>query len=409
MQNLGVALGAYAQEANRQRELARQDEMLAMQKEQFGWQRDEQQEKKDYRSRVGELQREHGTFKQLYADPLKNRAQLEPILSRHGVRIGDDGNYYDTSGKAYAPAQLGAMADTTYLNALYAIGRPEDFAQGLTTARDWNYKLGRDTTVDSREDRKLGQTDRQLDITDNRYTQMLELERQKLALERELGFARIGAMRAAGHGGDGGGMTPQEQAQVQGLWQKYQNAVSSGDEKGAAAAARELELLRSTFAINRGKFPAINSNITRDPRPGAMGYDALGGTGLIQDKATGTLFKQDDKGNLVPVKMPGAVSALDAALKSERDAIAGKQAGLTVVPPPKQTGGHFSAPPNPFAGRNDAGARLRQFDAEHTVGLTSMDPIARTRALVDRAALERELGLSSGVQSQVPFQIPSFR
>ena len=55
---------------------------------------------------------------------------------------------------------------------------------------------------------------------------------------------------------------------------------------------------------------AVLEGAPKNSRPGAMGYEALGSTGLIQDKVTGALFRQDEEGNLVPAQTGNSFDSL---------------------------------------------------------------------------------------------------
>lgn len=52
---LGIALGAYTNEYNNQRNMRKDDEIHALKKEEFGWKRDEVEQEKTYKSKVAEL------------------------------------------------------------------------------------------------------------------------------------------------------------------------------------------------------------------------------------------------------------------------------------------------------------------------------------------------------------------
>ena len=239
------------------------------------------------------------------------------------------------------------------------------------------------------------------------YGNESELARLKLALEErkanayiaELGQARGGSDSAGG----ASGLTPEEQTHLNRAWEGYQIAMASGDGTAIARAAQNLEMLRSTFAVQRGKFPSIGGNNTRtpsDPEATKAFYDFVKNNPEASDQVLRSVKKN--------LGLPVEPTKGDLLLENERN---GQRpaAGLSLAPAPRQSGGHFTAPQNPYAGRADAAAALRQFNSDRAVDLSSMNPVVRTRALLERDALARELGLVAPTQSQIPFQLPNTR
>jgi hypothetical protein len=198
-------------------------------------------------------------------------------------------------------------------------------------------------------------------------------------------------------------LTPEEQTQLNRAWEGYQLAMASGDGTAIARAAQNLEMLRSTFAVQRGKFPSIGGNNTRtpsDPEATKAFYDFVKNNPEASDQVLRSVKKN--------LGLPVEPTKLDLMLENERN---GQRpaAGLSLAPAPRQSGGHFTAPQNPYAGRAEAAAALRQFNSDRAADLTSMNPVVRTRAFLERDALARELGLLAPTQSQIPFQLPNTR
>ena len=250
--------------------------------------------------------------------------------------------------------------------------------------------------ANSAKDERRWQADHGLKADENSwkkayYGNESELARLKLALEERKANAYIAELgRTRGGSGDAGGasgLTPEEQTQLNRAWEGYQIAMASGDGTAIARAAQNLEMLRSTFAVQRGKFPSIGGNNTRtpsDPEATKAFYDFVKNNPEASDQVLRSVKKK--------LGLPVEPTKLDLLLENERN---GQRpaAGLSLAPAPRQSGGHFTAPQNPYAGRAEAAAALRQFNSDRAVDLSSMNPVVRTRALLERDALARELGL----------------
>jgi len=407
MNNLGIALGAYTQEMNRQREQQRADAADQRQQQQFDLQMQEAERVKGIRSqRESEVQR----LKQIRGalanpnDPA-NWTVLQQAAKDYGIgnieRMGNSVGVFaggEQGVPQFKPLDLGAYSNAVMERLAFA-----DAEQALP------YLHGQATAA--KEDARWN-ADHGLKADENSwkkayYGNESELARLKLALEErkanayiaELGRARGGS----GGAGDASGLTPEEQTQLNRAWEGYQLAMASGDGTAIARAAQNLEMLRSTFAVQRGKFPSIGGNNTRapsDPEATKAFYDFVKNNPEASDQVLRSVKKN--------LGLPVEPTKLDLMLENERN---GQRpaAGLSLAPAPRQSGGHFTAPQNPYAGRAEAAAALRQFNSDRAVDLSSMNPVVRARALLERDALARELGLVAPTQSQIPFQLPNTR
>ena len=407
MNNLGIALGAYTQEMNRQREQQRADAADQRQQQQFDLQMQEAERVKGIRSqRESEVQR----LKQIrgaLANPndQTNWTVLQQAAKDYGVgnieRMGNSVGVFaggEQGVPQFKPLDLGAYSNAVMERLAFA-----DAEQALPYLQN---------QANSAKDERRWQADYGLKADENSwkkayYGNESELARLKLALEErkanayiaELGQARGGSDSAGG----ASGLTPEEQTQLNRAWEGYQIAMASGDGTAIARAAQNLEMLRSTFAVQRGKFPSIGGNNTRtpsDPEATKAFYDFVKNNPEASDQVLRSVKKN--------LGLPVEPTKLDLMLENERN---GQRpaAGLSLAPAPRQSGGHFTAPQNPYAGRAEAAAALRQFNSDRAVDLSSMNPVVRTRALLERDALARELGLVAPTQSQIPFQLPNTR
>ena len=407
MNNLGIALGAYTNEMNRQREQQRADAADQRQQQQFDLQMQEAERVKGIRSqRESEVQR----LKQIRGaltnpnDPT-NWTVLQQAAKDYGVgnieRMGNSVGVFaggEQGVPQFKPLDLGAYSNAVMERLAFA-----DSEQALPYLQNQE---------NSAKDERRWQADYGLKADENSwkkayYGNESELARLKLALEErkanayiaELGQARGGSDSAGG----ASGLTPEEQTHLNRAWEGYQIAMASGDGTAIARAAQNLEMLRSTFAVQRGKFPSIGGNNTRtpsDPEATKAFYDFVKNNPEASDQVLRSVKKN--------LGLPVEPTKLDLMLENERN---GQRpaAGLSLAPAPRQSGGHFTAPQNPYAGRADAAAALRQFNSDRAVDLSSMNPVVRTRALLERDALARELGLVAPTQSQIPFQLPNTR
>ena len=411
MNNLGIALGAYTDETNRQREQQRADAADQRQQQQFDLQMQESERVKGIRSQRESMVNELKAYRSALDNPYdeRNFALLRDGAKKHGygdlTRMGGTLGVF-TGGeqgvpqfKPLNPEDFKAQINSAMMDQLvYA-----DPEQALPYLQN---------QANSAKDERRWQADYGLKADENSwkkayYGNESELARLKLALEErkanayiaELGQARGGSDSAGG----ASGLTPEDQTQLNRAWEGYQIAMASGDGTAIARAAQNLEMLRSTFAVQRGKFPSIGGNNTRtpsDPEATKAFYDFVKNNPEASDQVLRSVKKN--------LGLPVEPTKLDLLLENERN---GQRpaAGLSLAPAPRQSGGHFTAPQNPYAGRAEAAAALRQFNSDRAVDLSSMNPVVRTRALLERDALARELGLVAPTQSQIPFQLPNTR
>ncbi len=392
MNNLGIALGAYTQEMNRQREQQRADAADQRQQQQFDLQMQEAERVKGIRSqRESEVQR----LKQIRGalanpnDPT-NWTVLQQAAKDYGVgnieRMGNSVGVFaggEQGVPQFKPLDLGAYSNAVmerlaFADADQAMPYLQNQANYAKDERRWQ-------AGQTLEQQKLGLQRDELGVKRDYYTGSLENDRIK-----SLAYARGIAAQGGGGRGDAGGasgLTPEEQTHLNRAWEGYQLAMASGDGTAIARAAQNLEMLRSTFAVQRGKFPSIGGNNTRtpaDPEATKAFYDFVKNNPDATDQVLRSVKKN--------LGLPVEPTKLDLLLENERN---GQRpaAGLSLAPAPRQSGGHFTAPQNPYAGRAEAAAALRQFNSDRAVDLSSMNPVVRTRALLERDALARELGL----------------
>ena len=165
---------------------------------------------------------------------------------------------------------------------------------------------------DARWNAAHGLKTRELDGTLDYRNRQLALQERELAANTAYRNAAL-ALRGQGGGRGGagaGGLSPVESDALLKLQEAY---VATNDPAERARIAQQYSLMQNRIQLARGKVPNLPSAMVQNPRPGAMGYEALGSTGLIQDKATGTLYRQDEEGNLVPAQ---AGSSFDTLLEN---------------------------------------------------------------------------------------------
>ena len=312
MNNLGIALGAYTQETNRQREQQRADAADQRQQQQFDLQMQEAERVKGIRSqRESEVQR----LKQIRGalanpnDPT-NWTVLQQAAKDYGVgnieRMGNSVGVFaggEQGVPQFKPLDLGAYSNAVMERLAFA-----DAEQALP------YLHGQATAAkeDARWNAAHGLKTRELDGTMDYRNRQLSLQERELAANTAYRNAAL-ALRGQGGGRGGagaGGLSPVESDALLKLQEAY---VATNDPAERARIAQQYSLMQNRIQLARGKVPNLPSAMVQNPRPGAMGYEALGSTGLIQDKATGTLYRQDEEGNLVPAQ---AGSSFDTLLEN---------------------------------------------------------------------------------------------
>lgn len=413
MSNFGIALGAFSNEMNRQREQQRADAADQRQQQQFDLQMQEAERVKGVRSQRESMVNELKAYRSALDNPYdeRNFALLRDGAKKHGygdlTRMGGTLGVF-TGGEQGVPqfkplnpedfkAQINSamMDQLVYADPEQVVPYLQNQANSAKDERRWQ-------AGQTLEQQKLGLQRDELGVKRDFYTGSLKNDHIKA-----LAYAQAARSQGGGGGsGDAGGasgLTPEEQTQLNRAWEGYQLAMASGDGTAIARAAQNLEMLRSTFAVQRGKFPSIGGNNTRtpaDPEATKAFYDFVKNNPEASDQVLRSVKKN--------LGLPVEPTKLDLLLENERN---GQRpaAGLSLAPAPRQSGGHFTAPQNPYAGRAEAAAALRQFNSDRAVDLSSMNPVVRTRALLERDALARELGLVAPAQSQIPFQLPNTR
>lgn len=301
MNNLGIALGAYTDEMNRQREQQRADAANQRQQQQFDLQMQEAERAKGIRSqRESEVQR----LKQIRGalanpnDPA-NWTVLQQAAKDYGIgnieRMGNSVGVFaggEQGVPQFKPLDLGAY--TKIARERLAMLEPESAMAYMDSVDARAYDEGW-------KNKTFGLKTRELDDMMDYRNRLLSLQEREMAANTAYSNAAL-ALRGQGWGRGGagaGGLSPEESDTLLKLQEAY---AATNDPAERARIAQQYNLVQNRIQLARGKVPNLPSAMVQNLRPGAMGYEALGSTGLIQDKATGTLYKQDEEGNLVPAQ-----------------------------------------------------------------------------------------------------------
>ena len=295
---LGVALGAATQEWNNQRKLAREDEALAMQKqqhanqqEQFGWTRDAQTEQK----RVQDAEKALAAkYQPLFAGAAKgDYSGFDPLIQAYNSQQGGfgDGHYagmqstpqgtvvnrWDGKGNVVGSHRLDPQTAMELLQQAYMLERG-----GLGAAQFKEVQqMGLDARKTKATERTADATMKNADTMEKHRQNQYDLEINKpivandgtgriVSISRD-GKSVLGTFGAArpvlGHGGGGGGkdysLNPQEQAQLAGILERY-NATT--DERERAKIAQEYQMAQSYLQLRRGKVPNLPGGLVNNPK-----------------------------------------------------------------------------------------------------------------------------------------------
>lgn len=300
MNNLGIALGAYTNEMNRQREQQRADAADQRQQQQFDLQMQEAERVKGIRSqRESEVQRLQ-QIRGALANPNDpaNWTVLQQAAKDYGVgnieRMGNSVGVFaggEQGVPQFKPLDLGAYSNAVmerlaFADAEQALPYLQNQANLAKDERRWQ-------AGQTLEQQKLGLQRDELGVKRDYYTGDLENDRIKA-----LAYAQ-----AARSQGGGGRSSRPEMREV--TWMGQDGKPRTG----LVAFAQEGGRLRAydpatgqELPVQDPRFRAVLEGAPKNSRPGAMGYEALGSSGFIQDKATGALFRQDEEGNLVPAQ-----------------------------------------------------------------------------------------------------------
>lgn len=223
---LGVAMGAGVEEWNRQQQMAeskrRHDESMAMQQEQFGWQRDERARQRQTRDRAQQVYNDYRKGQQALADLSnpENAAYVAQALKQYGygdysVNNGQLGRIVQDAQQGasrFEPANMDALRrqiDTDYLSQLAGVD-PMQFGQHLRGEREWGYKLGRDAVKDDQFGREIGVKEEANRITDAHRQGALALQGRELEMRAPLIQAQAAHYGQRGTGGTRGDMTEEQ-------------------------------------------------------------------------------------------------------------------------------------------------------------------------------------------------------
>lgn len=308
MNNLGIALGAYTDEMNRQREQQRADAADQRQQQQFDLQMQEAERVKGIRSqRESEVQRLQ-QIRGALANPNDpaNWTVLQQAAKDYGVgnieRMGNSVGVFaggEQGVPQFKPLDLGAYSNAVmerlaFADAEQALPYLQNQANSAKDERRWQ-------AGQTLEQQKLGLQRDELGVKRDYYTGSLENDRIKA-----LAYAQ-----AARSQGGGGRSSRPEMREV--TWMGQDGKPRTG----LVAFAQEGGRLRAydpatgqELPVQDPRFRAVLEGAPKNSRPGAMGYEALGSSGFIQDKATGALFRQDEEGNLVPAQTGGSFENL---------------------------------------------------------------------------------------------------
>ena len=328
MNNLGIALGAYTQEMNRQREQQRADAADQRQQQQFDLQMQEAERVKGIRSqRESEVQRLQ-QIRGALANPNDpaNWTVLQQAAKDYGVgnieRMGNSVGVFvggEQGVPQFKPLDLGAY--TKIARERLAMLEPESAMAYMDSVDARAYDEGW-------KNKTFGLEQRKLDIS--RDSDAWKRDAAMRGLDIDELKARAYARGIAAQSGGGGRSSRPEMREV--TWMGQDGKPRTG----LVAFAQEGGRLRAydpatgqELPVQDPRFRAVLEGAPKNSRPGAMGYEALGSTGLIQDKATGTLYRQDEEGNLVPAQ---AGSSFDRLLENFGSALR-PQDGLPSIKP----------------------------------------------------------------------------
>ncbi len=301
MNNLGIALGAYTNEMNRQREQQRADAADQRQQRQFDLQMQEAERVKGIRSqRESEVQRLQ-QIRGALANPNDpaNWTVLQQAAKDYGVgnieRMGNAVGVFaggEQGVPQFKPLDLGAY--TKLARERLAMLEPESAMAYMDSADARAYDEGW-------KNKTFGLEQRKLDIT--RDSDAWKRDAAMRGLDIDELKARAYARGIAAQGGGGSRSSRPEMREV--TWMGQDGKPRTG----LVAFAQEGGRLRAydpatgqELPVQDPRFRAVLEGAPKNSRPGAMGYEALGSSGFIQDKATGALFRQDEEGNLVPAQ-----------------------------------------------------------------------------------------------------------
>ncbi len=295
---LGVALGAATQEWNNQRKMAREDEAFAMQKqqhanqqEQFGWQRDAQTEQKRIQDAEKALA---AKYQPLFAAAAKgDYSGFDPLIQAYNSQQGGfgDGHYagmqstpqgtvvnrWDGKGNSVGSYKLDPQTAQELLQQAYMLERSGLGANQFKEVQQMGLDLRKTKATERTADATMKNAE-----TQDRYRQdQVDLAKSQVSYQndgtgRVLAFSRdgklIGTFGAArpvlGHGGGGGGgrdysLTPQEQAGLQGILERY-NAAKTPEER--ARIGQEYQMAQSYLQLRRGKVPNLPGGMVSTPK-----------------------------------------------------------------------------------------------------------------------------------------------
>lgn len=288
---LGVALGAATQEWNNQRKLAREDEALAMQKqqhanqqEQFGWARDAQTEQK----RVQDAEKALAAkYQPMFAAAAKgDYSGFDPLIQAYNSQQGGfgDGHYagmqstpqgtvvnrWDGKGNSVGSYKLDPQTAQELLQQAYMLERSGLGANQFKEVQQMGLDLRKTKATERTSDASM----RGADATYmNAETQRGYRDDQKPLLQAQAQLARAQAgyynrmPREGGGGGGGGGkdysLNPQEQATLAGILERY-NATT--DERQRAKIAQEYQMAQSYLQLRRGKVPNLPGGLVNNPK-----------------------------------------------------------------------------------------------------------------------------------------------
>ena len=328
MSNFGIALGAYTNEMNRQREQQRADAADQRQQQQFDLQMQEAERVKGIRSqRESEVQRLQ-QIRGALANPNDpaNWAVLQQAAKDYGVgnieRMGNSVGVFaggEQGVPQFKPLDLGAY--TKIARERLAMLEPESAMAYMDSVDARAYDEGWKNKTFGLEQNKLNLT-RDSDAW-KRDAAMRGLDIDELK-------ARAYARGIAAQSGGGGRSSRPEMREV--TWMGQDGKPRTG----LVAFAQEGGRLRAydpatgqELPVQDPRFRAVLEGAPKNSRPGAMGYEALGSSGFIQDKATGALFRQDEAGNLVPAQVG---SSFDTLLQNFSNALAPQDGRPSIKP-----------------------------------------------------------------------------
>ncbi len=296
--NLGVALGAAADEFNNQRRMAREDARDKREEEQFGWAREEQARKKRIGDEADAIMKEFNDLDTYYRgaekigddqlgeyiktgisryneNPLYKNGMFANVSMVDGKPMIVHGNMAKLGGVQMMPVdrdtlRQGYESMRGMLMERLARTSPEAYQQHFYKERDFNLK-GREVGAKETEVRQKGEYQQGiLDWHDKQASRpqfMQDGTGRILAISPDAKLlGTFGSARpvTGGHGGAGKmPLTTQEQASLKSIMDRY---AAETDPAKRAQIGQEYQMAQSYMLLNRGRVPNLPGGMVNNPK-----------------------------------------------------------------------------------------------------------------------------------------------